>query len=418
MHLKIPSVGSSGDENCEKNNQEKSCTASIYISQPISTTDEVKLNNNNNNNNKNNGGQSEIEQKPPVLTIQVNQSPDQNNTNNQNLVNIVSCFRAYPVQTTTTTTTSALNVVNENPLPFSISVNRKGNYGEIINENININNFNELANNQNNQNIVSCVATKSTKNANNNKYISSTKATIKCEDLNAISVVDQILISDSSNTDYQIKDIHNSHQDQIDLIEITTKSGTAVPNKSQQQLSTSTTTINQISIVDDDNSNECIGGSDGANAADGGNIIIADGEVNQTANETVPKTSVESQTFREQRRRERRERRQARQRAQHMHHVTTPVHHQQQQHQRILNAGNRIVNGLPLTRNNYEILPDLINNHLPPPYTTLPLHLPPIPSSAPPSSAPPMVPTINVTTSVPVIVDDCRFTFPIPVIRR
>ncbi|CAO1440414.1 unnamed protein product [Diamesa hyperborea] len=367
MHLKIPSVGSSGDENCEKNNnQEKNCTASIYISQP---TDEVKLNNNNNNNNNGVGsgssGHCELEQKPPVLTIQVNQRPDQNNTNNQNLVNIVSCFRAYPVQTTTTSATSSaltstLNVVNEN-LPFSISVNRKGNYGEIINENHNhnnnnnINNFNELANNENNQNIVSCVATK-------------------------------------------------------------------IPNKSQQQLSTSTTTINQISIIDDD---KCIGGgntSTTATAADeGGNntiIAAADGEVNQTANETVPKTSVESQTFREQRRRERRERRQARQRAQHMHHITTPVHHSQQQHQRILNAGNRIVNGLPLTRNNYEILPDLINNHLPPPYTTLPLHLPPIPSSAPPSSVPPMVQTINVTTSVPAIVDDCRFTFPIPVIRR
>ena len=419
MHLKIPSVGSSGDENCEKNNnQEKNCTASIYISQPILTTDEVKLNNNNQNGGS--SGQCEIEQKPPVLTIQVNQSPDQNNTNNQNLVNIVSCFRAYPVQTSTTTTSSALtstlNVVNEN-LPFSISVNRKGNYGEIINENHNninnINNFNELANNQNNHNIVSCVATKSTKSANNNaKYIASTKATIKCEDLNAISVVDQILISESSNMDYQIKDKHKSHQDQMDLIEITTNAGTVVPNKSQQQLSTSTTTINQISIIDD--------AATAVTTADDGNtnIIIADVEGNQTANETVPKTSVESQTFREQRRRERRERRQARQRAQHMHHITTPVHHPQLQHQRILNAGNRIVNGLPLPRNNYEILPDLINNHLPPPYTTLPLHLPPTPTSAPPSSVPPMVPTINVTTSVPVIVDDCRFTFPIPVIRR
>ncbi|CAO1421276.1 unnamed protein product [Diamesa serratosioi] len=304
MHLKIPSSGSSGDENCEKINQEKNCTASIYISQPISSTDEVKLNKNHHSDGSvGSSGQCEIEQKPPVLTIQVNQSPDQNNSNNQNLVNI---------------------------------------------------------------------------------------------------------------------DLHNSHQDdQIDLIGIdniviTTNSGTAVPNKSQQQLSTSTTTINQISIID-----ECIGATTADTAASGVDIIADDDEVNQTANETVPKTSVESQTFREQRRKERRERRQARQRAQHLHHVTTPVHHQQQQqqqHQRI--SGSRFVNGLQLTRNSYDILPDLINNHLPPPYTTLPLHSPPIPSSAPPSSVPPMVPTINVTTSVPVIVDDCRFTFPIPVIRR
>lgn len=126
-------------------------------------------------------------------------------------------------------------------------------------------------------------------------------------------------------------------------------------------------------------------------------------EINQ-----VEATTLKDTQQREQRRRERRERRQARQRAaQHGHR-----HHQIAVHQRAVN--NRGVNGVeqPSSRASYEMLPDIINNHLPPPYTTLPLHqLPPHPAVA--MHSPPII-----AAPVPVVVDDCRFSFPIPIIRR
>ena len=372
MQVKIPN-----EDKSPISLKDKSCTSSIYISQPSMP---IAVNNDHVNDLGNNmpenvdSSSSGLEQKP-VLTIQVNQNNPA--MNQSNLVNIVSCFRAYP----TITHGGIENLVHSNNTPFSVSVNR--------------NNFNfggnsksdESVNNENNQNIVNIEA--SSKNHAQNVCVQ-LKPTIKREDLNEISV-DKILISESgvtsltanSNVDYQNMTLDSvANRDQTGLIGaeiegviIKTTAGTNVTaNLSLNPQQTSESAINQITIA--------------------GEVESTD---NRVANETCVK--IESQTFREQRRRERRERRQARQRAQH-HHVTAPVHHR-------IATGVRSVNVAEPSRTNYEMLPDIINNHFPPPYTTLPLQMP----------APPIHSPLTISP-VPVVVDDCRFSFPIPIIRR
>lgn len=109
----------------------------------------------------------------------------------------------------------------------------------------------------------------------------------------------------------------------------------------------------------------------------------------------VIQSPTEALISREQRRRERRERRQARTRSQHIH----PA--------------------IPIIRPiGFEILPDILNSHLPPPYSTLPsTNSPPNPPPIPP--LPPMIPTA-IISSVPLgpVQDDIRYAFPLPVIRR
>lgn len=119
----------------------------------------------------------------------------------------------------------------------------------------------------------------------------------------------------------------------------------------------------------------------------------------QTATPIILSNVIQSPTealiSREQRRRERRERRQARTRSQHIH----PA--------------------IPIIRPiGFEILPDILNSHLPPPYSTLPsTNSPPNPPPIPP--LPPMIPTA-IISSVPLgpVQDDIRYAFPLPVIRR
>lgn len=375
--MKIPNE----DESPNHPKQDKSCTSSIYISQPSMSTlgdDHVNDLGNNMPQNVDSSNSNGVEQKP-VLTIQVNQNNPTMNQSTMNLVNIVSCFRAYP----TITHGGIENVVHSNNAPFSVSVNRNDyNYGGN-------NKSDESVNNENNQNIINIEASSKNHPRSANSH---SKAAIKREDLNEISV-DQILISENgasspnanSNVDYQNMTLDSvTSRDQVGLIgaEIekvvianTTASGVnANLSTNPQQISESV--INQITIAGEVES----GGS-------------------RVANDNCAKT--ESQTFREQRRRERRERRQARQRAQHgHHHVTAPVHQRTP-------TGARLGNGAEPSRTNYEILPDIINNHLPPPYTTLPLQMP----------APPVHSPITISP-VPVVVDDCRFSFPIPIIRR
>lgn len=371
MHVKIPNE----DKSPSTPKQDKSCTSSIYISQPSMSpqSDDPASDLGNNVPKNQNVDRSSVEQKP-VLTIQVNQTNPTMNQGTSNLVNIVSCFRAYP----TITHGGIENVVHSNTAPFSVSVNRNvcNYYGASGKSD-------ESVNNENNQNIVNIGASV--------KSPVQSKPAIKREDLNEISV-DQILISESrdisrnasSNVDYQNMTLDSAaSRDQVGLIGaetekivITTAAGTGVnvnqPSNPQQ---TSESVINQITIA--------------------GGVESTD---NRASIDNCTKN--ESQTFREQRRRERRERRQARQRAQHgHHHITAPVHHR-------LPNGMRMVNGAEL-RTNYETLPDIINNHLLPPYTTLPLQMP--------------APTIHsplTISPVPVVVDDCRFSFPIPIIRR
>lgn len=319
-----------------------------------------------------------VEQKP-VLTIQVNQNNPSMDQSTSNLVNIVSCFRAYP----TITHGGIENVVHSISAPFSVSVNRNN-----CNSVANNNKSDASVNNENNQNIVN-IESSARNYGRLNEVNGRSKATIKREDLNEISV-DQILISDSgvirsnpsSNVDYQNMTLDSvTNRDQVGLIGaeiekivITTAVGTGgSANPSLNPQPTSESVINQITIS--------------------GGVESTDNRDNCTKNE--------SQTFREQRRRERRERRQARQRAQHgHHHVTAPVHQRTP-------TGIRPGNGAEPPRTSYDTLPDIINNHLPPPYTTLPLQMP----------APPVHSPIAISP-VPVVVDDCRFSFPIPIIRR
>ena len=242
----------------------------------------------------------------PTLTIQVNQSDD-NNNNTGNIkqissssgVNIVSCFRPA-------TDNSSVNSVN------CVSVHKDGN-------------LEKSDKSDSNENIVS------------EKSPQKAQATAS-EDLNEIAV-DQVFINDNST---------NSKND------------------------------NNLDKTDKDE-------------------LLVNSESAKTRN--IP----ESQTSREQRRRERRERRHARNRAQHVH---IPVH------QSLLNQ-RPPANRHGQLRQNYEILPDLSQTtNMPPPYTTLPLHSPLHSSAIGPNI--PNLPSIIA----PGPGEDCRFAFPIPVIRR
>jgi hypothetical protein len=387
MQVKIPNEGEG------QSNQKNDNRSSIYISQPIASqsVDHASSNSMLQHQNVDQSNSQNSEPKP-VLTIQVNQNNPSFDQSTRNLVNIVSCFRAYPTITHSNSASGIENIVHSNNnAPFSVSVNRNNcNYGG------NKHKSDESVDNENNQNIVNIETP--LKNHTHSANVQS-KATIKREDLNEINV-DQILISESgavssdtigSNVDYQNMTLDSAtNRDQvgligaeIDKIVITTATGTNnnanLSQNLQPQISESV--INQITVT---------------------------GEVESTANRAQNDycTKSESQTFREQRRRERRERRQARQRAQAHghghHHVTAPVHH------RTPTAATRSGNGPEPSRTNYEILPDIINNHFPPPYTTLPLQLP----------SPPQIHSPIALSPVPVVVDDCRFSFPIPIIRR
>lgn len=143
---------------------------------------------------------------------------------------------------------------------------------------------------------------------------------------------------------------------------------------------------------------------------------IANGESGQDGRRSAAPASTAllangvdaQQQAREQRRRERRERRQPRgSRQSHCHASTTaPSMHS------------------PLS--NSEILPDVLHNHIPPPYTTLPMPMPThcqlntsaaVLTQSPPSTVlvpgPPaaLIPAIGFG-------DDARYTFPLPIIRR
>lgn len=120
-------------------------------------------------------------------------------------------------------------------------------------------------------------------------------------------------------------------------------------------------------------------------------------------------------TSREQRRRERRERRAARNRMAHIHAMHSQVaasvnsNHiaaaAAQIHQ--LTSSHALLgsNQVRPVSANFEIIPDLLHSHLPPPYTTLPLQ--------------PGATIIATPVPVPVsAVDNCRYSFPLPIIRR
>ncbi|XP_058829444.1 uncharacterized protein LOC131688871 [Topomyia yanbarensis] len=93
---------------------------------------------------------------------------------------------------------------------------------------------------------------------------------------------------------------------------------------------------------------------------------------------------------REHRRRERRERRQARNRMQHVHPLDQPP------------PPPTMIRPPPI-----EIIPDILHSHLPPPYTTLPLGATVLPA--------PILPAVSVHHRGAA--DDCRYSFPIPIMR-
>lgn len=120
-------------------------------------------------------------------------------------------------------------------------------------------------------------------------------------------------------------------------------------------------------------------------------------------------TPADAQQSREQRRRERRERRQPRDGRQSSH----------------CHVANQSMHSHP---SNCDILPDILHNHIPPPYTTLPMPMPmpahcqinaaatvltqtPPPSVLVPGPPSALIPAIGFD-------DDGRYTFPLPIMRR
>lgn len=430
MQVKISSEGEgSSAPKRQQQPHDKSCTSSIYISQPSTrsvSNDHVKNGDggcesgNNKPQNPNVDSVSNVEgnscEQKPVLTIQVNQNNSMvmnpsttttMNSNSSNLVNIVSCFRAYP---SITPHAGIENVVqsnnnSNNNAPFSVvSVNRNNNH---CNYGGNVRNSggagDESVNNENNQNMVNM---NPPPQKHHRQKASNALATITRDDLNEISV-DQILISEQHHRGDFSQSTSNVDYQNMTLDSITNRDHVGLIGAETEKIVITTTAASPSAVISESgvSANPQLGSQSTAESVI--NQITIAGEVesavNRVTNETCVKTESQ-QTFREQRRRERRERRQARQRAQHgHHHVTAPVHHR--------STAGVIRNGVEPSRTNYEILPDIINNHLPPPYTTLPLQMQP-PLSPPTIHAP--IP-IN---PVPVVVDDCRFSFPIPIIRR
>lgn len=124
--------------------------------------------------------------------------------------------------------------------------------------------------------------------------------------------------------------------------------------------------------------------------------VIETATLNPLSANATPQTQDQVEALmsstREQRRRERRERRAARNRMAHLHAGNMPLH--------ITANAISSSNARPQS---FEIVPDLLHSHLPPPYTTLPLQ------------------PAAIITPVPVpvgAVDNCRYSFPLPIIRR
>ncbi|KAL7025179.1 hypothetical protein ACKWTF_013377 [Chironomus riparius] len=380
-------------------------SSSIYISPPIAVSSDV------NNSIPQNVVSDVAERQKPVLTIQVNQNQNNsnlqqcNNENANNLVNIVSCFRA-------TTATTAVNQGIENlvqnisgsNLPFNVSVNKF--------DIANCNSQNEILI-KNNENLlkidgnvfVDCELNINGVNHQNPSNSKIQSKSIKRDDLNEICVADQIVIS-NSNVDYHnmtLDSITNQPNDKIGLIE--NENRKIIKNNSNNNAvaaaSINENVINQITIV----SNET------ATTTATDNNVESVNNRSRLENENCGSSCKVEATFREQRRRERRERRQARQRAQHGHRHHVSVHHSNRPNVVTNNNNSRGINGI----SGYEMLPDIINNHLPPPYTTLP-HFS-LRTSAP-IPPPPPPPQPQLITPAPIVVDDCRFSFPIPIIRR
>lgn len=443
--MKIPSEMDDGQAPTSSGNQkfDKSCTSSVYISQPSVSVSNGHVSNDTSNNNNNDqtaanqnraievvtttGGGGEAPRQPkPVLTIQVNQNTISNQSSS-NLVNIVSCFRAYP------NAHAHVTAGNENPIennlgnvrstatsavPFSVSVNRTN--GDFITKS-SVSGGESVNNNENNQNIINIDA--SLKHDHQTQSSSSVKREV---DLNEICVEDNHNLS--NNGDIEAPPCNaKSNNHNVDYIR-NSSSTTKLEIKTNGLPSTTDT-----SPVDDGNEIERkvpTSNSDGT----GPNVTNAN-VINHTAtietvvvdveskedrssistkheNDNATTKSTESQSHREQRRRERRERRQARQRAQHGHHhiTTAPIHHQRAGGVANAHPTNASTNGIrtfngpePSRTGHYDILPDIVNIQ-PPPYTSLP--------------SPSAIHTITPISPVPVVVDDCRFSFPIPIIRR
>lgn len=422
MQVKIPNDSTMDEGPTSSNHQkfDKTCTSSVYISQPSSSActsvsnDHVMIESSNSNSqtaqaNRNVGDveqKQQLQHQKPVLTIQVNQNnPTVMNQSSSNLVNIVSCFRAYPTSTViashNTIDSGNENLVqnsnNNNVAPFSVSVNRNNcdNIGKSSSSD-------ESVNNENNQNIINIEA--SLKNNNFTENEAQSNSTVKREvDLNEICV-------DNSSDDKTNASSCNSNNNNSNVDYNTKKSSTTLEIiANQNHVGLKSNEIEKMTVI---GTNEGTGEANHADNVINHTTIEMSGEVeskeNHLRNDNCTKS--ETQSHRDQRRRERRERRQARQRAQlqHGHHHITPVHHQRANTASTSN-GIRTLNGVePLrtTSSNFEILPDIVN-HQPPAYTTLPLQLPPSPT----------IHTIS-PVPVPVVVDDCRFSFPIPIIRR
>jgi hypothetical protein len=450
MQVKIPKDTVNMDESPTSSHQksDKTCTSSVYISQPSSAgsvNNDHVINGSSKNHTTLNGNVVDVnsnceqQQQKPVLTIQVNQNnPTVMNQSSSNLVNIVSCFRAYPTSTISHSNAES-NVGNENLVQNSNNNNHNNNNTAPFSVSVNRNNCDyvgkssgdESVNNENNQNIINIEA--SLKNNNNfteNQNEAQPKSTVKREvvDLNEICVDNSSLASENQNQ-------NQNHDSNASSCILNSSSNMDYKNSSLETITNQTYIGLHTNNKNNGNENEKmnIGTTNSDTGTNVGNENVANISLNiqpqqQSSNNVINHITIEtsddvenkgnrlrndnsskseSQSHRDQRRRERRERRQARQRAQLQHghhHITAPVH--QRANINASSNGIRTLNGVePSRASNFEILPDIIN-HQPPAYTTLPLQLPPSPT------------TLHTISPVPVVVDDCRFSFPIPIIRR
>lgn len=365
--MQISNEGTNASNQLIDSSKDDRGTRSIYVSQPsvcIDSNDHTSIRQN---------VISNSDQKP-VLSIQVNETIPPFNQTSTNLVNIVSCFRAY----STITHSGIENIVQSNVnAPFSVSVNRNDlKYSENSKTSDDSSGCNE-----NSQNVSNVAATSKfiaqTARVQSHPVVNYINSHHKSNDQVSISERETTSSSDNTNDRTITNCDETLKEDKLSSVE---KEKSKFTNTGSRQTDlTSESAIDQTAIA-----------------------CEIESAVNRATNDNCLKS--ETNTFRDQRRRERRrERRRARNRAQHgHHHITVPVsvHHQ-------VATGVRSGNVAEPSRTSYEILPDVINNHLPPPYTTLP----------PQTSTQPIHSPLSISP-VPIVGDDCRFPFPIPIIRR
>lgn len=299
----------------------------------------------------------------PSLTIQINQSPNDYHQSHGGIDHQLSANFKQQQSNVVNHHTSGISIVNcYRAVPV-----------QIVNNSVNSNN---CSNNSCSNTIVSDTMVQIVNNNNNNN-----KVIEKCDNVDEKErnpgdhLIDGIVMA--NNNDNCVVD--------SEIIQMDTIRNTMSDNAERR---TYTSTEAQTDSLPDQSQAIASVQSQSLRAATAAVAIVADTSV------SIENPS-EVQMTREQRRRDRRERRLARNaRQQHLH---PPI----------------------ALRSGFEILPDILHSHVPPPYTALSIssqQTPPPPSS----SSVPSVLVPPIITPLPVVgpTDDGRYSFPLPIIRR